>query len=377
MFKPNNVALMVAVMLGATTAYAATKSAPTEKVVGFKPVYQNTDGKDAVTGELQLGKDLTVDPEKLGYFDADGDKQDLPNVRYRWMAGNIELGDTRTITIPDNKALVGQSVVLEVTPVSETGDPFVGKTLVLTDLVKAGATGGDGNGKIIDGNAKPFVDGLQLAGTLKQGEELTATYRFDAKGGHPKDASTFAWGTLGNSVANVTNKTIDTSGTVPAYRIQPTDAGEVLELSLQAKNGTGVTGNTITVDTTGKVTDIGGGTGGTGGGGGGKFVDPDGNGKVPYIKADPVKVVITFDSTATDELNGIDGIRPVAAVDRLSAEIERAPGASPYLDDYMFRWLADDQPVDPANLGTQGGSDFTPQAEHQGKIITVEVEPVK
>lgn len=53
MFKPNNVALMVAALLGATTAYAATKSAPTEKVVGFKPVYQNTDGKDAVTGELQ------------------------------------------------------------------------------------------------------------------------------------------------------------------------------------------------------------------------------------------------------------------------------------------------------------------------------------
>lgn len=139
------------------------------------------------TGELQLGKELAVDPEKLGYFDKDGDKQDLTKVIYHWIAGGIELGNTQKITIRDDKALVGQSIVLEVTPVSETGEPSIGKTLVLTDLVKAGATGGDGNGKIIDGNAKPFVDDLQLAGTLKQGEELTATYRFDANGGHPKD----------------------------------------------------------------------------------------------------------------------------------------------------------------------------------------------
>ncbi|MFM5535677.1 hypothetical protein ACET64_18565 [Aeromonas veronii] len=39
--------------------------------MGFKPIYRNTDGTGAVSGKLMLGEQLTVDPEKLDYFDHD------------------------------------------------------------------------------------------------------------------------------------------------------------------------------------------------------------------------------------------------------------------------------------------------------------------
>ncbi|WP_429219856.1 hypothetical protein [Aeromonas veronii] len=377
MFKPNNVALMVAALLGATTAYAATKSAPTEMVVGFKPVYTNKDGTGAVSGELKLGGILTVDPEKLGYDDKDGDLHDLNEVKFSWKVDDTEIGNERTLKIPEDKTLTGKAIVLAVTPVSQSGDPLFGDALVLTDLLKAGATGGDGNGNIIDNKAKPFVTNLQLAGALKQGEELTATYTFVANGGNTTDKSNYAWGKRGQTVVDVidgeaeliSHPAVTTSGQVPAYRIEAKDAGEVLELSLRAANAAGVIGNTITVDSTGKVTDIGGGTGD-----GGNIIDPNGDGKIPYIKADPQNAGINFKSSATDELNGIVGIRPVAGVDVLTATIVETTGASPYADDYTFRWFADDVEVEPA---TKGANTFTPRAEHQGKIITVEVEPVK
>lgn len=346
MFKPNNLALIITSLLGATTAYAVTLSAPTEPVVGFKPSYQNTDGTGSVTGEVTLGSTLSVDPEKLQFFDQDGDVHDIAAVKYSWKVDGTELSNGRTVTIPLDATLVGKAIEVAVTPVSKTGDPLSGDPLVLTDLTKAGATGGNGNGKIgINGNAKPIVKDLKLAGTLKQGEELTATYTFNANGGDVTDSSTYAWGKVGSTVANVGNAVINTSGKVPAYLIKPTDAGEVLELSLRAANAAAMIGNTITVDTAGTV---------------------------PYIEADPVNVDITFNSSATIVLNGVDGVRPVAQVDQLSATIQPADGASPDVADYTFRWLSDDVEVKAA---TKGANTFTPSAGDQGKAITVEVAP--
>ncbi|WP_429140478.1 hypothetical protein [Aeromonas veronii] len=370
MFKPHNLALMIAVLLGvASAAYAATTSSPTTKVVGFKPIYKNTDGTGAVSGKLMLGEQLTVDPEKLDYFDHDGDKQDLPKVKYRWSIDGNDLGDTQKITIPDNQAYIGKPVTLEVTPVSETGDPQEGKTLVLTDLVKAGATGGDGNGNITD--FRPFVTDLHVyllrsgggdAGVFSPGGIIRAEYQFHPNGGDPVDNSVYKWGYAGTTSLNIDTEML--LGFVLDYEISTRDVGEVLEFSLQARNGAGVKGNRVTVDSTGKVTTVGGGT---------ATIDLDAGGKVAYVKADPVSVSIVFKSTATPDLNGIDGVRPVANVDTLTAQFDAERGASDKVADYTFRWLADNQEVVPA---TKGADTFTPQPEHQGKAITVEVAAI-
>ncbi|MGL6607845.1 hypothetical protein, partial [Aeromonas hydrophila] len=221
--------------------------------------------------------------------------------------------------------------------------------------------------------AKPVVTQLQLAGSLLQGSSLTATYQFDANGGEPTDKSTYAWGYQGTTAGNVGTAEVATSEVVPSYTITTADAGEVIEVSVQAQNGAALTGNTLTVDSSGQVTDVGdGNTGGNGSGNGGVTDDDNNNGTVPYIKADPIAVVIDFTSSANDLLNGVDGVRPVAATDLMTATITPAEGASPDEADYTFQWKANGTN---ATASVVGVHTFTPTATQQGQAITVEVAP--
>ncbi|MEB7892092.1 hypothetical protein NGK36_23055, partial [Hafnia alvei] len=59
------------------------------------------------------------------------------------------------------------------------------------------------------------------------------------------------------------------SGVVPSYTLQSSDAGQVLEMSVRAKNGANVYGNSTTVTTA----QTGGGNNTEGGGDGGAIVD--------------------------------------------------------------------------------------------------------
>ncbi|MGR1225467.1 hypothetical protein ACUVMQ_21240 [Aeromonas veronii] len=363
MFKIKSLVLTLASVTGATTVYATTLSAPTEPVVGFKAVYQNTTGAGSVTGDLKPGATLTVDQAKLQFFDEDGDLLDVANVKYSWVLDGVESSTAASFTIPPGSGVVGKNVTLIVTPVTLTGDPTVGTPLTLTDLSLAGAGGGGANGTITpDAALKPIVTNLQMMGSLIQGSALTATYSFDSNGGEPTDMSTYAWAHKGLSAAGVGVNTIAATGNVPAYTITTADAGEVMEVSVQAANNASQIGNTLTVDANG-----GGVTDGEDNGSG------TGDKAVPYLKIEPTAVAITYTSTATDALNGVDGGRPVAAKDEMTAVITPAAGASPLVSAYTFQWKVAGTNVGTADVGVDT---FTPGVDHQGQAVTVEVAPV-
>lgn len=374
MFKKKSLTLFIAAAMSATTAYAATISEPTAPVVGFKPVFTNSTGAGSVSGELKAGKILTVDPNKLGYEDRDGDEADFAKTLYSWEIDGIAFSEGASFTLPSDS--VGKKLTLKVTPVSQTGDPLEGKLLVLSNLKDAGADGGDEEGNVLpDGDAKPFVSNLNIAGQLAVGNSLTASYLFNANGGDLTDSSTYAWGVKGSSAAGV-GSDATANGAVPGFDITLDHAGEVVEVSVQAKNGASMIGNTLTVGTDGSVNNEDNGSGSNPDEGGESGNNPDlgggeEGGKVPYVPADPSSVVIDFTSTATLDDNGDDGVRPVAQKDDMTADFTPAKGASPDAAEYQFTWFADGTKV----AEGVGSTLYTPAADVQGKAITVSVEP--
>ncbi|MEB7892093.1 hypothetical protein NGK36_23065, partial [Hafnia alvei] len=75
---------------------------------------------------------------------------------------------------------------------------------------------------------------------------------FEPHTGNPKDSSEYQWGLEGTTASVVDNgsgKAIGHSGVVPSYTLQSSDAGQVLEMSVRAKNGANVYGNSTTVTT--------------------------------------------------------------------------------------------------------------------------------
>ncbi|WP_199155917.1 hypothetical protein, partial [Chromobacterium sp. ASV23] len=90
------------------------------------------------------------------------------------------------------------------------------------------------------------VKALKVKGPLEVGKDLTGTYQFDANNGNGTDKSTFAWGEKGKTDA-AKGEVIAQSGVVPAHTIVAADAGKVLEVGVQAKNGANAVGNTVKV----------------------------------------------------------------------------------------------------------------------------------
>lgn len=374
MFKKKSLHIFVSAVISSTTAYAATLSEPTELVVGFKPEFKNVTGAGSISGDMKAGSTLKVDPTKLGYEDRDGDEADYAKTIYTWKIDGVTLGEQADFKLPLDS--VGKKVTLAVIPVSQTGDPLEGKTLLLTDLKGAGAGGGDENGNIVpDGDAKPYVGDLNIAGELKVGKQLTATYQFNANGGVLTDRSTYAWDIKGQSAAKVGgSSSVTQSGVVPPYEVTLDHVGEVIEVSVQAKNGMGTIGNTLTVGTDGTVDKNGSeqpGGGDNSGGNGDLETGGENGGVVPFVPSDPISVTINYNSTATLEDNGIAGSRPVAGVDEMMITFTPAKGASPETADYMFRWFADGVKVK-EGVGTMT---YTPTGNEQGKSITASVEP--
>lgn len=104
----------------------------------------------------------------------------------------------------------------------------------------------------------PSISQLHLQGQFQEGGELTATYTFNPNGGNTTDYSVYKWGEQGQTSAgfNVSSLRVtkrDNAGsgqsTVPKRAIAAADIGKVIELSVQARNGVEVIGNTLTVDT--------------------------------------------------------------------------------------------------------------------------------
>jgi adhesin/invasin len=145
---------------------------------------------------------------------------------------------------------------MELSVMARNWSGITGNTETITTAETGNGTeGGNEGGVVIDPAAEPQVSGLKMSGTLEAGQTLTATYAFAANGGNTQDKSTYAWGYEGTTGSAVTiGETVAASGQVPARAITSEDIGKVMELSVQARNGADVKGNTLTVKSSEAIT---------------------------------------------------------------------------------------------------------------------------
>ncbi|MDC9594430.1 inverse autotransporter beta domain-containing protein, partial [Xenorhabdus sp. IM139775] len=94
----------------------------------------------------------------------------------------------------------------------------------------------------------PIIKDLTITGKLEMGQQLGATYKFNANDGDKTDKSRYVWGNKGN-IDMTKGRSITKSGEVPNYTLTLADAGQVKELAVQARNAMDVIGNTQNVDT--------------------------------------------------------------------------------------------------------------------------------
>ncbi|HHQ4444605.1 hypothetical protein ACEUD2_03160 [Aeromonas veronii] len=418
MFNKTTLALAFSTLVGAPSVYAIV-SGGSPPVVGFKPVLTNKTGKGAVSGDLLIGSRVSVNTQDiaktLGFDDKDGDKPDEANFKYSWTVDGNVLSTTPTVALPNDIALRYKPLVLTITPVSISGEPLTGDPLVLDNLNEAGAHGGDGKGNIsvFNHTLTPYVSEIRLAGALEVGKDLTASYKFKLRHSQVvadgvatlsdtvlhlvEDHSIFVWGRKSVTGWDSTKDTatrlarlgvdrsdpnvIQVSGQVPAYTIRKDDVGEVLELTIFPRTQNRsyhdkmflvmhnnqewyFEGNISSQPKT--VT--------TDGGSAGGLIDPNKDGKVSWAPVEPRDVKINFTSSATVAVNGVDGVRPVAAKDELKATFTPAANASPYASDYTFQWKAAGNNIGTAEVGKDT---FTPGPQYQGKPISVDVLPAK
>lgn len=330
---------LIPVLFG-TVAIGATISGKTEKVVGFKPEFENTEGRGAVSGQLAVGKTISVNSDLLGYYDRDGDLEDKSKTEYRWLVNNKELSRDSKVILPDDS--LGKKLVLEVTPYSLTGDPIMGKTLRLTDLKSAGATGGDPEGNI--SLIKPEITNLSFHSGLyfQPGVKIFATYTFVDNGGTSEGKSRFEWGSKGSTSGLLNSEEIKEPGKIE-YMIKRSDIGKILELSVLPVNKDNVSGTIATKAYLGKV-----------------------------IDSTPKRVSVNFKSTATVEKNGVSGIHPVVNNDVITALVEVGVDVSDDPNLFTYEWKLDGEPVGSATVGR---NTFIGRSEDQGKTVSVNVLP--
>ncbi|PTU66956.1 hypothetical protein DB032_19520 [Chromobacterium sp. Panama] len=243
----------------------------------------------SIQGSLEVGKEL-----KGSYQFVNNGGHRVDASTYAWGAKgrtNPSSGDAvaQSGEVPGHKiAATDAGQVLELAVQARNGAGKTGNTLkVSTDMAveDGNHTDGGDKGKPIDPSAKPIVKALKVKGTLEVGKDLTGAYQFDANGGEGSDASTFAWGEKGLADA-AKGQSVSKSGEVPAHKIDAGDAGKVLEVAVQAKNGANQIGNTAKVATDGTMEGNEGGGNETDGGDKGKPIDPSAK---PIVKALKVK----------------------------------------------------------------------------------------
>ena len=225
---------------------------------------------------LAVGQSISATYEFIDYFS--GDPRDasvyLWGVKGSTAAQVNSTGQVINQTgIVPHRMLLSADIgsVLEVSVQARNASGKKGNTLtVATD-----SSGSGQGGAIYDGSIAPSVSNLIMNGVLNVGQALNAAYQYNANGGNVVDKTTYLFGYKGHTVANVSNgASVNSSGQIPNYTIKASDAGQVLELSIQAKNAAvpARTGNTLTIATDGSG---GGGTNNTtGGGGGGSIINP-------------------------------------------------------------------------------------------------------
>ena len=234
----------------------------------------------AISGKLAVGEALSG---SYTFVPHTGNPTDASE--YQWglegtTASVVDNGSGKTIgqsgVVPNytlQSSDAGQ--VLEMSVRAKNGANVYGNSTTVTTAQTGGGNntegGGDG-GAIVDESVAPSISNVTISGKLAVGEALSGSYAFEPHTGNPKDSSEYKWGekdTTASVVDSGSGKTIGQSGVVPSYTLQSSDAGQVLEVSVRAKNGANVYGNSATVNTA----QTGGGNNTEGGGNGGAIVD--------------------------------------------------------------------------------------------------------
>ncbi len=247
------------------------KIAPATLYVGRAPMISGL----TMSGKLALGEQLA------GHYQFDsnnGNTQDTSLYQWGNKGQTTGLNGAETIvtsgSVPSYTLIasdVGQ--VKELSVQARNGVETLGNTLTVTTVPDDSGNdteGGDGNGNITDEQAAPSISNVAMSGKLNVGEALSGSYTFAANTGNATDTSEYQWGVKGSTADVVANgSAISQSGVIPSYTIDGSNAGQVLEVSVRAKNGADVYGNSATVDTA----QIGGGNNTEGGDGNGNITD--------------------------------------------------------------------------------------------------------
>ncbi|MFM5498748.1 hypothetical protein ACET9I_19460 [Aeromonas veronii] len=343
-FNKNLLAVLISSSLVVSAAHAAMSS-PTPKVVGHKPVlaYNGT-----LPGAIKLGDTITVAEGDFAFTDVDGDTEAPRN--YVWKLDGVATAVTglQYDILLGATSDVSKHLTLVITPETTSGAPTLGDELV----IDFGTIG-------VDPTATPSISALTMTGTLQLNQNLSATYVFNPNGGDINDQSTYQWGHVGDDTQTTVagGASVATPQVVDDYTLTVADIGNVIELSVQAKNGAGTTGNTETVTSAGL----------TGGGTGGEVVNPL-----------DVDVRITHNASGSEPLNGPDFAgRPVVGIDLMTAEC-KAVGA-PVADFttcntglYDLQWKSTPDAVTFSDIAGQTGNTYMPHTDHQRLQIAVE-----
>ena len=212
----------------------------------------------AISGKLAVGEKLSG---RYTFVPNTGNPTDAS--KYQW---GVE-GTTANVVDNGNGSAINQSgvvpsytvkssdagQVLEVSVLAKNGAGVIGNTETVTtvpDSTGNNTTGGGNGGTITNETVAPEINNLSISGELTVGSVLAGSYTFDPRTGNPADASLAQWGSKSSTAGTVASQgKLTSNGTLPSYLINKTDAGKVLEVSVLAKNGAGVTGNTLTTDT--------------------------------------------------------------------------------------------------------------------------------
>lgn len=242
---------------------------PARAVIGKAPsVSQLT-----ISGTLALGEALS------GHYQFDGNNMGAADAsRYQWgdEGQTASLNDAAVITVSGTVpayTLVSSDAgkVKELSVQARNELDITGNTLTVNTRpgTAGNNTGGGNGGAIINEAAAPEISDLKITGTLSVGESLGGTYAFNPLTGNPEDKSLVAWGEKGTTDP-ATGTAVTTSQILPPYTLTAADAGKVLAVSVLAKNGAGVDGNTQTVTTDASAAE----GNNTNGGSDGKIVAP-------------------------------------------------------------------------------------------------------
>ena len=211
-------ALAIAIAAATADAQVVVDSRPV-LVRGAAPAVEvsiTNDSRTAmapVTGDVLTATATTTDP--------DGDA--ITSVTYRWLRGDVVVGNEATYT----------------TTTADTDQELRVEVIASTDDATTDPSDGMGSAEVTIANAAPVASNLRIDGVRFVGETLTAKYAYDDAEGDLEGSTLINWCRRGHSCG---------IGTGPTYRVTEADRDQEIQFEVTPVARTGTpTGNKVGV----------------------------------------------------------------------------------------------------------------------------------